>query len=162
MIVVKPGGQNAALGANILISFSQHSPQWVHRLQERGSAGVTAPEAFLFLRWCCSHCSHCTLHSRTFNSPSAYAISLSHAAAPRTHAHGAESQTTALLLTNYFPGINNIIIVFFLQVMTCSHISVFPAQHQTSRMSVGRPAGCFCVVVNWGRSESVDISHRSG
>lgn len=34
--------------------------------------------------------------------------------------------------------------------MTCSHISVFPTQHQTSRMSVGRPVGCFCMVINWG------------
>lgn len=150
MIVVKPGGRNVAHRANILILFSQRSPQWVCRLQEPGAAGwrprrpsfSTASAALLR--------SHYTLHSRTFDSPSAYAgVLWVTQRPPRTHMVQSHRQLCYYSIT-FLPEINIIIIFFFfLRVMTCSHISVFPTQHQTSRMSAGRPAGCFYMVINW-------------
>lgn len=170
MIVIKTGGRTAERRANILIWPPQRSPQWVCRLQEWGPAGwrprgppVSTTGAAL-LR------SHCTLHSRTFNSPSAYAgVFWITERPPRTHTHGGhththtqtephthlQSQTTALLHNVFFQESTTACFLF----MTLWPVTTFPFfQHSTKHPgcmyppcsnSAPRPSGRFYMVINW-------------
>lgn len=87
---------------NILISFPQRSPQWVRRLQGRGGqrgdgpGGLPFPPAVPLSLVPTTLCipGHLTRHQPT--------LARSASRSAPTHAHGAESQTAALLLHHFF------------------------------------------------------------